>query len=68
MCIRDRPDPDPLEVEDRVPHDLPRPVERDVPAPVDVVKFGADAAQILFADQQVLRMAALAEGCLLYTS
>nr|DAO23852.1 MAG TPA: hypothetical protein [Caudoviricetes sp.] len=56
-----QPDPDPLEVEDRVPHDLPRPVERDVPAPVDPVAAGTQPGQPLFAHQQVFRMAALAQ-------
>ena len=52
---------EPVQVEDRVHHHLPRTVERDVAAAVDRHEGGAEAVQLGLAGEQVRRVAALAQ-------
>ncbi len=51
-----------LQLEDRVGHDLARPVEGDVAAAVDPDELGADLAQPLAAGEEVRRIATATEG------
>ena len=52
---------DAFQIKNRIADDLAGSVESDVAATVDVVEIGTDLTQVLFADQQVLRVAAFAQ-------